>query len=159
MPAKSAPNNDLPQASPEALRNWLMVVLTLIFVALYGAALIGWLKPLADEKMVVRLEPIIFVVIGYYFGRLPAQQNEKTLKDEIGRQTQKADAAQHAKEQALQTREALEEKLKNVNAALTSAAPDTSAVSFAEGLHKMGGPIKEEGLRYSVGAALRILNS
>ena len=81
-----------------------MVVLTLIFVALYGAALIGWLKPLAGEKMVLRLEPIIFVIIGYYFGRLPAQQNEKTLKEEIGRQTQKADAAQHVKEQALQTR-------------------------------------------------------
>lgn len=159
MPTKSSQENDLPHGSPDALRNWLMVVLTLIFVALYGAALIGWLKPLADEKMVLRLEPIIFVIIGYYFGRLPAQQNEKTLKDEISRQTQKADAAQHVKEQALQTREALEEKLKNVNAVLTSAAPSASAASFAEGLHKTGGPIKEEGLRYSVSAALRILNS
>jgi hypothetical protein len=159
MPAKSVQNNDLPQGTPEALRNWIMVVLTLIFVALYGAALIGWLKPLADEKMVLRLEPIIFVIIGYYFGRLPAQQNEKTLKEEIGRQTQKADAAQHAKEQALQTREGLEEKLKNVSAALTSAAPFTSTAAFAEDIHNAGGPVKEEGLRYSVGAALRILNS
>ncbi len=159
MPPKSAQANNLPQGTPDALRNWIMVVLTLIFVALYGAALIGWLKPLADEKMVLRLEPIIFVIIGYYFGRLPAQQNEKTLKEEIGRQTQKADAAQHVKEQALQTREALEEKLKNVNAALTSATPSTSAATFAENIHKTGGPIKEEGLRYSVGAALRILNS
>jgi hypothetical protein len=159
MPTNSARQNDLAPATPDALRNWIMVVLTLVFVALYSAALIGWLKPLADEKMVLRLEPVIFVIIGYYFGRLPAQQNEKTLKEEIGRQTQKADAAQHVKEQALQTREALEEKLKNVNAALTSAAPDTSTVSLAEGLHKMGGEINEEGLRYSVGAAMRILNS
>ena|ERR1700687_3383349 len=157
-PKSEKENANTPPAS-DALRNWIMVVLTLAFVSLYAAALLGWLRPLADEKMVLRLEPIIFVIIGYYFGRLPGQQNEKTLKDEIGRQTQKADAAQHAKEQALQTREALEEKLKNVNAALTSAAPSTSAVSFAEGLHKTGGPIKEEGLRYSVGAALRILNS
>lgn len=159
MPPKSAQENDRPHGTPDALRNWIMVVLTLIFVSLYGAALIGWLKPLADEKMVLRLEPIIFVIIGYYFGRLPAQQNEKTLKEEIGRQTQKADAAQHVKEQALQTREALEEKLKNANSALTSAAPSTSAARFAEDVHKEGGPIKEEGLRYSVGAALRILNS
>ena len=136
-----------------------MVVLTLIFVSLYGAALIGWLKPLADEKMVLRLEPIIFVIIGYYFGRLPAQQNEKTLKDEIGRQTQKADAALHVKEQALQTREALEEKLKNVNAALTSTAPATSAAAFVDNLGKTNGPVTQEGLRYSVGAAVRILNS
>jgi hypothetical protein len=80
-----------------------MVVLTLIFVGLYGAALVGWLKPLADEKMVLRIE--------------------------------------------------------NVNAALTSTVPTTSRSSFAEDVHKTDGPIKEDGLRYSVGAALRILNS
>jgi hypothetical protein len=136
-----------------------MVALTLGFVGLYGAALVGWLKPLTDEKMVLRIEPTIFVIIGYYFGRLPGQQNEKTLKDEIGRQTQKADAAQHIKEQALQTREALEEKLKNTSAALTSTRSAAARNSFAEEVNKTGGPIKEEGLRYSVGAALRILNS
>ncbi|HXM50266.1 MAG TPA: hypothetical protein VN956_20660 [Pyrinomonadaceae bacterium] len=152
-------NTNESSRSADALRNWIMVVLTLIFVGLYGAALVGWLKPLADEKMVLRIEPIIFVIIGYYFGRLPGQQNEKTLKDEIGRQTQKAEAAQHIKEQALQTREALEEKLKNTSAALNSAGPATVRNSLAEEVHKTGGPIKEDGLRYSVGAALRILNS
>jgi len=59
------------QPTPDTLKNWIMVVLTLIFISLYGAALVGWLKPLADEKMVMRLVPIIFVIIGYYFGRLP----------------------------------------------------------------------------------------
>lgn len=136
-----------------------MLILTLIFVLLYGTALIGWLKPLADEKMVLRLEPLIFVLIGYYFGRLPAQQHEQSLKEEIGRQTQRADAAQHAKEQALQTREGLEEKLKNVVAALTSAVPAISMVSFTDDIHKSGGPIKEDGLRYTVAAAVRILNT
>jgi len=87
-----------------------MVVLTLIFISLYGAALIGWLKPLADDRMVMRLEPIIFVIIGYYFGRLPGQQNERTLKQEISRQTQRADASQSAKEQALQANEAWRKK-------------------------------------------------
>lgn len=143
----------------DALKGWTMVVLTFVFVVLYGSALLGWLKPLSDVSMITRLEPIIFVIIGYYFGRLPAQQNEKTLKDEIGRQTQKADAAQHAKETALQSREAVEEKIKNVSAALTSAAPATSTAKFVEEVHKSGGPIKEDGLRYSMGAALRILNS
>src|SRR5438132_6765759 len=107
-----------PAAAADTLKNWIMVVLTLIFISLYGAALIGWLKPLADEKMVLRLEPIIFVIIGYYFGRLPGQQNEKTLKQEISRQTQRSDASQSAKEQALQSNEALEEKVKNVKATL-----------------------------------------
>jgi len=85
-----------PPAGADTLKNWIMVVLTLVFISLYGAALIGWLKPLADEKMVLRLEPILFVIIGYYFGRLPAQQNEKTLKQEISRQTQRGDADRRA---------------------------------------------------------------
>ena len=141
------------------LRSWLKVVLTLIFVLLYASALTGWLKPLADEKMIVRLEPIIFVIIGYYFGRLPSQQNENTLKGEINRQSQKADAAQHAKEQALQSSEALEEKVKNARATLTSTAPSTTSRGLAAGHSEAVMQIKEEALRQSVIAALSVLNS
>jgi hypothetical protein len=136
-----------------------MVTLTLIFVLLYGLTLTGWLKPLADEKMFVRLEPIIFVIIGYYFGRLPSQQNEEMLKGEINRQAQKAEAAQQAKEQAQQTREALEEKVKNVKATLTSAAPGITAKALAEGFDKTSLMIKDDALRQSLLGALSILNS
>src|SRR5262245_37901552 len=141
----------------EALKNWIMVVLTLTFITLYGAALTGWLKPLADDKMVMRLEPIIFVVIGYYFGRLPSQQNERALKQEIGRQTQRADASQSAKEQALQLNEALEEKIKNVKAALVS--DHGSLTSSGANLFAAGSRRDEDNPRPAVGAALRILNS
>ena len=134
-----------------------MVVLTLVFISLYGAALLGWLKPLADEKMVLRLEPIIFVIIGYYFGRLPAQQNEKTLQQEVSRQTQRADASQSAKEQALQTREALEEKVKNVKAALSADSPAFASTSGSHSLRSA--TVRDEDLRPVVGAALRILNT
>lgn len=105
------------------VKNWMMVVLTLIFVVFYAAALLGWLRPLSDIVMVTRLEPILFVIIGYYFGRLPAQQNEQTLKEEITRQTQKSDAAQQAKEKANQDCEALEEKIKNAVGVLNAALP------------------------------------
>jgi len=142
-----------------ALRSWVMVALTLLFLLLYGAALVGWLKPLADDKMVARLEPIIFVIIGYYFGRLPSQQNESTLKDEISRQTQRADAAHHAKEQVQQAREALEEKMKNVRAALASGAPANSIKGFPEHQIRADGSVKEEMLRQAVAGALNILNS
>lgn len=154
MTAKPA-QNDTSQGyeMKDALKSWMMVALTLVFVLLYGAAITGWLKPLADEKMVTRLEPIIFVIIGYYFGRLPAQQNEETLKDEITRQTQKADAAQHAKEQAQQTREALEEKVKNAKAAL---APAASGKNLLEGTGAAG---RDDFTRSSVSAALSILSS
>src|ERR1044071_2896787 len=106
----------------DALRSWIMVVLTLALVLLYAAALIGWIKPVVDQKMALRLEPIIFVIVGYCFGRLPAQQNERTLKDEIDRHAQKVDAVQATKEQALQTLAALEEKVKNVTAAVAPVA-------------------------------------
>ena len=107
----------------ETLRNSLMVILTLVFVLLYAAAFTGKLDPLKDNTMLTRLEPIIFVIIGYYFGRLPFRQSEKTLKQEITRQTQRADAAQYAKEKAQQEREALEEKIKNAKTALKAIAP------------------------------------
>jgi hypothetical protein len=142
----------------DALKSWVMVFLTLGFVLLYGLALIGKLKPLADASMVSRLEPIIFVIIGYYFGRLPAQQNERTLKDEIGRQTQKADAAQHAKEQALQSREAAEEKLKNINAALSSSGGIAKIYTSGERQLKEV-ECADAALRHSVAATLNILKS
>jgi hypothetical protein len=139
-----------------ALKSWMMVALTLIFILLYSAALFGWVKPLTDESVIGRIEPIIFVIVGYYFGRLPSQQNEGTLKDEINRQTQKADAAQHAKEQAQQARESLEEKVKNVRATLASVA-----VSRGQGerLSVAGELPREDSLRTSVAVALKILNS
>ena len=117
----------------DTLKEWVIIVLTFAFVILYGMALIGKLRPLADLSIVSRLEPIIFVIIGYYFGRLPGQQNELTLKQEIQRQTKIADAAQDAKETALQSREALDQKVKNARTALASSRlvdeGNTNAVS------------------------------
>ena len=159
MTAKLAQDVASAQDTTNALKSWIMVALTLVFVTLYGAALAGWLRPLADEKMVTRLEPLIFVIVGYYFGRLPSQQNEGTLKDEITRQIQKADAAQHAKEQAQQSREALEEKMKNAKAALSPSASGLGLKGLAENLDKSGGAIKEEALRQSIVSAFNILSS
>lgn len=147
------------RAMGDALKHWLMVVLTLVFVLLYGAALLGKLRPLTDLSVVARLEPIIFVIIGYYFGRFPAQQNEETLKEEISRQIKRSDAAQYAKEQALQAREILDEKVKNVKAVLASTAPSTSPKGVIERGINAGGPPNEEALRHSVATALGILNT
>jgi len=105
----------------DTLKEWGMIVLTFAFLILYGLALVGKLRPLADLSIVSRLEPIIFVIIGYYFGRLPAHQNELTLTNEIGRHILRADAAQQAKETALQSRDALDEKVKNARTALASS--------------------------------------
>jgi septal ring factor EnvC (AmiA/AmiB activator) len=104
------------------LNNSMMVILTLIFVLLYAAAFTGKFDPLKDNTILLRLEPITFILIGYYFGRMPSRQNEESLKEEIARQTQKADAAQYAKEKAQQECETLEEKIKNVKTTLKTIA-------------------------------------
>ena len=134
-----------------AIKDWVLVFLTLAFIALYGFALLGKLRPLADASIITRLEPIIFVMIGYHFGRLPSQQNEETLKQQIERQTQRADAAQHAKETALQSREALDEKVKNARTAL---AGDVAVVS--KGTAGIDSVLKD---RAAVTTAFNILNS
>lgn len=115
-----------PRERGEALKGWVMVTLTFLFVSLYTSALIGWLRPLADVTMITRLEPIIFVIIGYYFGRLPAQVNEKTLKAEIDRHSKRTDASQHSKEAAEKERVAMEEKIKNARIALIESRHETT---------------------------------
>lgn len=147
------------------VRSWMMVLLTLVFIALYGVALFGGFKHLMDDRMISHLEPIIFVVIGYFFGRLPARQNEKALKEEISRQTMRAEAAQQAKEQIQQAREALEEKIKNVRAILASSAANASSATgrlvkgSANASDHSGGADRDEALRRAVAAALSILDS
>ena len=141
------------QSTTDVIKGWLMILLTVAFVVLYGLALMGRIRPLADISIVSRIEPIIFVIIGYYFGRSPATQNERTLKDEITRQTQKADAAQYAKEQALQSREVFEEKLKNVNIALSRTASNLSSTRNAAANGQ------QEELKQSIDTALVILKS
>lgn len=111
----------------ETIKDSMMIVLTLIFVLLYAAAFTGKFDPLKDNTMLLKLEPVIFILIGYYFGRLSSRQSEQFLKDEIVRQAQKADAAQHIKEKALQEREMLEEKIKNARTAIKTDDQTQSA--------------------------------
>jgi len=128
------------------LLNSLMVILMLIFVFLYAAAFSDKLDPLKDSSMLLHLEPILFILIGFYFGRLPARQSERALKEEIARQAQKADAAQYAKEKAQQDREMLEEKIRNVKTTLKTIAPPD-----------MNDPVSVQSK--AIKAAVRILDS
>jgi choline-glycine betaine transporter len=133
----------------DALRSWVIVLLTLAFVLLYALALIGKIKPLADVTIVSRLEPILFVIIGYYFGRLPARQNEQTLKDQIETHRLKAEAADQRKDAALRGREALDEKVKNARTVLEDGGSGTVAELKNS----------EMPLPYSVATALKILKT
>lgn len=154
-------HNGKGQPIQDGVRTWVIVVLTFIFVALYVAALFGLIhtSAAADQQTVTRLEAIVFVIIGYYFGRVPAQATEKTLKGEIHRQTGKADAAEADKDAAQRTAQALEEKVKNAKAALGSALPqkEMSADGLAVSLGRT--TTNTDTLRQSVIAAARVLES
>ena len=138
MTDKITPNTAREKNAVEILKDALMVILTLIFVLLYAAAFAGKFDPLKDNTLLLRLEPIILILITFYFTRLSSRQNERNLKDEIARLTQKADAAQYAKEKAQQERETLEERIRNAKTTLTALPhkraderTDTEAVKAA----------------------------
>lgn len=132
-----------------------MLILTLTFVTLYGSVILGLVRPLADITMITRLEPITFVIIGYFFGRLPARQNERMLRDEILRQRRKAETALHAREQMEKDRGAIEEKIKNALIALTSFTPEkTNASHSITSLEKSTkGPLDQDPRWYMTTAA------
>jgi len=136
----------------EVMRGWVMAIVSLGFVVLYGLALLGKIKTIADPAVLSRVEPIVFVIIGYYFGRLPGQQNEQTLKSEIVRQTDRANAAQQAMVSARELSGTLDEKLKNARTAL---APDAIAL-----VAKTAKTLDDRGRDHgSVAAAFNILSS
>jgi len=112
--------------SVDAAKHWLMVLVSVALVVIYVAALLGWLRPLADITLVARLEPIIFVLIGFYFGQIPVNQDRKFKRRELERAFGKLEATQEAKELVQRERDALAEKIHNARIALdrvVAAAP------------------------------------
>lgn len=131
----------------ETIRNWLMTALSLVFIVLYVGALVGWLRPISDITMLTRLEPIIFVVIGYYFGRLPAVQNEKVLREEIDRQIKRSDESHQLRVRAQMELEVMEEKIRNIRSALEREISVSEAdLSRADSHNNISGTKMVEGL-------------
>ena len=108
----------------EGIQGWVMVILTFIFLALYASALLGWLRPVSDVTMITRLEPLIFVIIGYYFGRLPSESTEHALALEMDRRSKLLEACQFSKEAVEKERDVAEEKARNVRTILCSPSAD-----------------------------------
>jgi len=165
-PVASPPDTPTSSAG-ETLRGWMLVILTAVFVGLYTAALLGWIKPLPDNQVVVRLESIVAVIIGYYFGRVPGEKNEKTLKEQVDRESRKAGEAEEEKKDAQRgeaaahvDRAAMEQKVKSAKAALTAAVPPgASTKGFAPNLSgEPDAPATDSAARHAA-AALRVLDS
>src|SRR5580692_3680607 len=61
----------------------MVLLLTTVFVFLYVLALFGTIRLPSDDKLVAQIAPIITVIIGYYFGRIPGEKNEQTLQQQV----------------------------------------------------------------------------
>ncbi len=109
------------------LKDAAAVFLVLVFVVLYAAAFAGKLDPLKDSTVLLRLEPPIFILIGFCLARIQTRRAERTLANEIERQTRRAEAAQIARETAIQEREVLEEKIRNASIAIEGQDPKTAS--------------------------------
>jgi hypothetical protein len=149
---------DAPTMS-DGIRNWVMVALTAVFVLLYVASLLGYIRPLTDYGVVTRLEPIVFVIIGYYFGRLPAHSNEQALKKEIDRKTQETRDAQDEARQAQQDKATLAERMKNAVTTLEMDVGQAPPEGAEDVLGQLRGISAELTKHPSVRNAIQILRS
>lgn len=132
---------------------------SIIFISLYLLTLTGKFDSFREREMFAHLEPIIFVIIGYYFGSLSARQGEKMFKDEINRQTHRADAAQAAKEQALKICESLDEKIKNAKIVFSDVPAAPPRIKSPTDNNHNAVITREQSLRNSVATAINILKS
>lgn len=117
----------------DSAREAMVLMLIALFVLLYTSVLTGWFKPVSDLGFLTRIEPIIFLIIGYYFGRFPSERNEKTLKDEIARHIRRADAAEQYVAKLLCEREMLEERIRNTKSILMPLKVSQREASWLSG--------------------------
>lgn len=118
MPDTDNPNTQVVATITDSLKTWTMAIITLVFVTLYALSIAGRGVP---SDAIGQLQPIVFVIIGYYFGRLPSRQVEGTLKEQVHIHANNATAARNAERKAEVERGVFEEKIKNTRTILETA--------------------------------------
>lgn len=144
----------------EGVKGWVMVFLSLVFLLLYVLALFSLIPDLTDGKvkLLTHLEAVLFVIIGYYFGRVPGEQNEKTLRGQLSHEKQDAALERQGRATAENETATLRTKLTDVRATLAAGIPEAPKAGLVANL---AGPANEQdaqtALRQVVAAALNIL--
>jgi hypothetical protein len=148
-------------------KDWVVVVLTAVFVILYVLALAGLLQPPSNDKLVVQIAPIISLMIGYYFGRIPGEKTEQTLQQHVNdtrNQRQQAEdqrnQAQNERNEAVEQRERLATRIVDAKAALSAAAPAAPPQQLAATLGGSGTSAPDpDAVRKAAAAALKVLET
>lgn len=143
----------------ENIKTWIVVILTAIFVGCYLAALFGW-QAAPNDKIVASLGPIVAVIIGYYFGRMPSEKTENSLTQQVNQKNEEAKQARDAQSAAEMRGTALEQKVHDAVAALSGSAPRVPAGELAVTLSGAGAEAPDHAaVRSATISALKILQS
>jgi uncharacterized membrane protein YraQ (UPF0718 family) len=140
------------------IKSWIVVILTAIFVACYVAALFGW-QATPNDKIITALAPIVAVIIGYFFGRMPSEKIENSLTQQVNQKNQEAQQAQQARNAAEVQRTALDQKVHDAVAALSAGAPQAPVGDLVLTLSGGGAGVDPAAVRSATVSALRILQS
>ncbi len=132
------------QVREDPVKTTVIVLLTTVFVGLYVAAMFGWTSWKPDGAAIPLLQPVVYVIIGYYFGRIPAEATERTLRKEVETNAEKATNA--------------DAKVKAVRAVLATPASGPSVGPTAP-LTGPGASLPRPQSDSRVDAALRILDA
>jgi hypothetical protein len=145
-----------PKDGEDPLKKGTIAVLTLIFVALYVAGIIGVWRgdSAANSKAITLLQPIVYVIIGYYFGRMPAEKTEKALKEQADKKDQEAGAAKAEAARSSTKLRATKSVLEKA-VGQTDAAPPTG---FAQTLSTTRAS-NEDALKITIAQALNVIDS
>ncbi len=133
----------------DPIKKMIVVALTVVFTALYVIAIIGRWRWDSDREAIQLLQPIVYVIIGYFFGRMPSEATERSLRSVAADKTQQASEAQA--------------RLKSVRAVLsqTSAAPTAASPApgrAAEMMPAGAASASHDDLRRSVAAAISVID-
>jgi hypothetical protein len=140
----------------DPLKKGTIAVLTLIFVALYVAGIIGvWRGDSAvNSKAITLLQPIVYVIIGYYFGRMPAEKTENALKEQADKKDKEAGAANteaaRSSTKLQATKSVLEKAVGHTGVAPPSGFAQTLSTTKAS---------NEDALKITIVQALNVIDS
>jgi len=108
------------KSGDDPLKTTVIVLLTVAFVTLYVLAIVGRYRWDSDKDAIGLLQPIVYVIIGFYFGRVPSEASEKAAREDAA---SKAREARQASEKLDDVRRTLARAAMTVDAAALAAAP------------------------------------
>jgi len=138
----------------DTLKTAIAALLTVVFIGLYIYGIWGvWHGSTPNnDKAITLLQPIVYVIVGYYFGRMPSEKVEKQLKDEAKDKGQAADAANAEANRVVSKLQMVRSVLAGVSA---TDAPRSGFTANLAGVRSA----PEETLRVSVAQAISMIDT